>query len=230
MTEVFRDIGPIYIKRTQVTSLDIFRKKVERFIEQLEGEMENITKSLRVVVFILLFCPMLLWVNFAMCATNTQTYSNTSVKNIPDNSTAGATSTLPINDLNVPDSAIITNMAYGTLIYHTYPRDLKVTLSSPSGKTLTIWNNEAGTNIDLAQTTSYFNGEHIKGGNWSVKAVDSASADIGTIQRISLAFTYESPPGFTSGVSLALITGGLSQRWNAATGTVTRYELYRSTS
>ena len=37
-------------------------------------------------------------------------------------------------------------------------------------------------------------------------------------------------PGFNSGVALAQITGGISTRWNAATGTVTRYELYRSTS
>jgi hypothetical protein len=44
---------------------------------------------------------------------------------------------------------------------------------------------------------------------------------------------YSAPtplPGFNSGVALAQITGGISTRWNAATGTVTRYELYRSTS
>ncbi len=37
-------------------------------------------------------------------------------------------------------------------------------------------------------------------------------------------------PGFSSGVAISDVTGGFRLAWNSASGTVTRYELYRSTS
>ena len=194
----------------------------------------NLSSTLSIII-ILLCCPILLWPHYAASAT-TPAYTNTLVKNIPDNSTTGATSTLVINDSDVPDTAIITNMAYGTLINHTWPSDLKVTLTSPTGRSLTIWDNKGGTtdggndddaedddDIFLARTTSNFNGESIKGGNWTLKAVDSASGDTGSIQQFSLKFTYSVPAtphitGVTANPTSPLV--GQDITFTASTGTV----------
>ncbi len=153
-----------------------------------------------------LVCSILFASFVSASAETTQQYQNTLDKNIPDNSSTGATRELLINDAAVSNAAIITNTAFGTLIDHTYPSNLKVTLTSPSGTTLTIWNNAGGStdggedddaadddDIHLGRTTSVFNGERIKGGSWVVKAVDSVPSDTGTIRQIALQFSYSVP-------------------------------------
>ena len=168
----------------------------------------NVKIFIRNITFF--FSYLLLAISIEAFATTTPTYQNTLDINIPDNSSSGATRTLLINDSGVPNSARITNLAYGLLINHTWLSDLKVTLTSPSGKTLTIWNNEGSitdenadddtendADIFLTRTTSFFNDDLIKSGNWTVKAVDSASGDVGVISTIALQFQYTDTPDLT---------------------------------
>lgn len=158
----------------------------------------------RVSGITLIFLGVLLGgVNLASSASTTVFANNLDI-NIPDDTATGATRVRTILETEVPGSAVITKVVYGVEIDHTYPSDLLVTLTSPSGKTITIWDNEGGStdagedddsesdeDIYLARPTEEFDGELIKGGPWTFKAVDSAPSDVGTFRRVALAFNYE---------------------------------------
>ena len=122
--------------------------------------------------------------------TTTHSATDTPIA-IPDNNSVGATSNLSvsapggaINDLNVTVD-----------ISHTYKGDLKVTLTSPGGTSVILHNNTGGSANDIkttfdTQTTPYqalsaFNGL-APNGTWKLKVVDSAGADVGTINAWSL--------------------------------------------
>ena len=122
---------------------------------------------------------------------DTRTFSSGDVpKSIPDNSSAGVTSTL-----NVTDGYGILSFQVSVDITHTYIGDLEVTLTSPSGTTVMLHDNAGGSanNINETYTVTAFNGQDAVG-TWTLKAVDSARRDTGTIDNwsITVEATYNS--------------------------------------
>lgn len=102
---------------------------------------------------------------------------------IPDNDAAGAVATVSVS-ADVP----VTTLAVEVDITHTYIGDLKITLTDPSGKVVTIKDaGEGGSNKNLKKTYD------VKGfatlgakGTWTLKVVDGAAQDSGTINGVKL--------------------------------------------
>ncbi|WP_298768573.1 M4 family metallopeptidase [uncultured Shewanella sp.] len=108
--------------------------------------------------------------------------NNTSVS-IPDNDSAGATSNIDVT-LDTTPSSVSVNVS----ISHSYIGDLAVTLTSPSGESFNLHSNSGGSSSDINETYSLnLSGDNV-GGNWQLKAVDSARWDTGTINSWSLTF------------------------------------------
>jgi endonuclease I/subtilisin-like proprotein convertase family protein len=84
-------------------------------------------------------------------------------------------------------------------IPHTYKGDLVVTLTSPSGKSLSLSNKQGGSEDNLKATfdLSAFAGESTKG-DWKLTVEDTAAKDVGTLKEWNLELTGaakgEEPP------------------------------------
>ncbi|MFC1850193.1 proprotein convertase P-domain-containing protein, partial [candidate division CSSED10-310 bacterium] len=112
------------------------------------------------------------------------TTSDTGVS-IPDNNPTGATSQIFIGN-----STTISELNVYLDISHTYIGDLEITLTSPSTTTVLIHNRTGSSQDDInawydpeaqpAQSLSAFNGTNTYGW-WTLKVVDHAGADVGTI-------------------------------------------------
>jgi hypothetical protein len=113
-----------------------------------------------------------------------RTYQNTTPRSIPDNSATGATSTL-----SVPDSLTIKTLALELNVTHTYVGDLKITLSH-GGTEAVVWNRAGGSARDIHQTFNLtgWNGQAANG-TWTLKLVDSAAQDTGTLDSWKLILT-----------------------------------------
>lgn len=116
---------------------------------------------------------------------NDITYTNETPADIPDNNPEGVTSVI-----NVPDSLTVFGTDTFLNISHTYIADLKVTLTSPTGTTATLFSNTGGGSDDINQSFSsdVFNGENTFG-DWTLSIVDSAGADTGTLNNWSMTFS-----------------------------------------
>jgi subtilisin-like proprotein convertase family protein len=155
---------------------------------------------------------------------------------IPDNNPAGASSTLAI-----AESGIIADLNVSLNITHTWIGDLEVTLTSPGGTpvTVTLFDNNCGNADNLVVTfddesgnlisgicnspvansgtfrpfspLSAFDGEQING-TWTLKVVDNAGADVGTLNAWSITASYH---GGTSILNLlgAGTTDNCSATW-----------------
>lgn len=111
------------------------------------------------------------------------TYSNTTSYSIPDNSTTGVSSS--IEATRTGDSGTVTV----TLdITHTYIGDLNVQLTSPTGQVAVLHDNSGSGTDDINKTYSvdYSGGD--SEGTWTLKAVDNANRDTGTINSWSISF------------------------------------------
>ena len=141
------------------------------------------------LIGILLFLVMSVFLNGGEA-----TVGNSSNYDIPDNNSVGVTSNIYVDTGDIPSGATIESLRYAIDIKHTYVGDLKVTLTSPSGRTVVIWNNEGGSddNIYKGNTITNFNGESPHG-TWKVKVVDSAGGDTGYIDIVALQITYSEP-------------------------------------
>ncbi len=108
-------------------------------------------------------------------------YESTDAKDIPDNEPAGVTSTLTVDD-DVTAASIKLELD----ITHTWVGDLTVTISH-DGIDEVIWSREGGSDDDIQQTfvLRAFEGKPIAG-TWTLKVVDSASRDVGTINSWAL--------------------------------------------
>ncbi|PIW60714.1 S8 family serine peptidase [Shewanella sp. CG12_big_fil_rev_8_21_14_0_65_47_15] len=115
--------------------------------------------------------------------TEPSSYSNTDNYNIPDNKTAGITS--PITVTRSGDSGTVTAVVN---IVHPYIGDLKVQLVSPTGQITTLHSNSGGSadNINKSYTVDMTGVE--SSGVWMLKAIDSASSDVGYIDSWELKF------------------------------------------
>ena len=112
------------------------------------------------------------------------TYENTTPVAIPDNDPAGVDSTI-----EVPDSTTIASLTVEIDIAHTYTGDLKVVLSH-GGAEQVLWDNAGGGGHDIHARVpgDGFRGMNA-GGTWSLRVVDSAAVDTGSIERWALVVT-----------------------------------------
>ncbi len=110
---------------------------------------------------------------------------------------AGATPNLAIADNSKVESTLRFNdeltLKGGKVnldIPHTYRGDLVVTLTSPSGKSLTLSNREGGSadNVKGSFDLSAFAGESTKG-DWKLTVEDTANQDVGTLKAWDLELT-----------------------------------------
>lgn len=99
---------------------------------------------------------------------------------VPDNKPAGITQTL----VSAATEAV-TSVLVGMKFNHSYPRDLKATLTSPSNvrKEVNLSSARAGQN-ELSVETAGFNGS--AAGTWTLNVADTAQADVGTLQGWSI--------------------------------------------
>lgn len=110
-------------------------------------------------------------------------FENNTPVSIPDNSSAGATSSIAVDFSN--NAA---NVSVEVSISHTYIGDLNVTLTSPTGDTYNLHSNSGGSANDINETYSLsLSGDNVDG-TWQLKAVDNASRDTGSIDSWSLTF------------------------------------------
>ena len=110
---------------------------------------------------------------------------------IPDNDPAGIA-----RALTVDTAGVVHEISVGLDITHTYIGDLKVTLTSPAGKTVDLHQRSGGSSDNIEQVYTPFNtpdltllaGEAVTG-NWTLNVVDSAGMDIGKLNAWSLRIT-----------------------------------------
>ena len=118
-------------------------------------------------------------------AETTQTLKAEATPNLEVKDLSSVTSTLSFDkDVSIDSLKLSMDLA------HTYRGDLKVTLTSPSGKTATISDRQGGGADDLKGTfdLSAFKGEKTKG-TWTLTVEDKARADTGTLKHWSLEAT-----------------------------------------
>ena len=104
---------------------------------------------------------------------------------IPDSNSTGYSSTMTITD----DATIFDSSTY-VKITHTWIGDLVITLTSPAGTVATLHNREGGSsdNIDKSYSSAAFNGENTAG-DWTLKVVDLAYWDLGTLDDWNVTLT-----------------------------------------
>ena len=109
-------------------------------------------------------------------------YRNDSAVAIPDNDSAGISSTI-----NVPDDIAVFGLTASVDISHTWMGDLVVTLTSPTGTESVLHNREGGSADDILKSwdLSAFNGEMAMG-DWTLSVSDNVGADVGTLNNWGL--------------------------------------------
>jgi len=102
-------------------------------------------------------------------------------KAITDNTTISS-------NLAVTSPGTITSARVTAFVSHSYRGDLVVTLRSPAGSTVTLWNRAGGSADDLFLTNvpvTAFNGQ-TAAGTWRLDVADQASGDVGSLQSWAL--------------------------------------------
>ncbi len=134
------------------------------------------------------------------------TSTNSTPVAIPDGTPAGVTSTIALSG-----GGVVTDLNVGINITHTWVEDLTVTLTSPSGTTVTLVQRRGGSGDNFTNTVfddeaataistgtppftgsfqpeaalSAFDGQSLAG-TWTLKVVDSIGQDVGTLNSWSL--------------------------------------------
>ncbi|MBD3162567.1 MAG: T9SS type A sorting domain-containing protein, partial [Candidatus Eisenbacteria bacterium] len=113
---------------------------------------------------------------------------------IPDNNPTGV-----YDDINVLMSETISEIAVYVDITHTFIGDLRVSLTSPEGTSVTLHDRTGGSahdilgwypdDLDPAQSLDAFIGEATNG-TWRLRVSDHAGADVGTLNEWCVRFTY----------------------------------------
>jgi len=113
----------------------------------------------------------------------TQTYSNTTVVNIGDNTTITSPITVSGRTGNAPTTASVS-----VNITHTYQGDLKVDLVAPDGSLYNIHNRTgAGTDNVIKTVTLNLSSEALNG-IWKMQVNDNAAGDTGKLNSWSITF------------------------------------------
>jgi len=113
---------------------------------------------------------------------------------VPDNQEAGIADQLVINQ-----TGRIKEMVVSVDIEHTWIGDLRVSLSTPAGKTVVLHDREGSSRKNLIATyrsddvlgLADLLGDQVRG-SWVLHVADRARADIGTLRRWALEFVLES--------------------------------------
>ncbi len=110
-------------------------------------------------------------------------YSNDTTVEIPDNDPAGATSVVTVGD-----QFTVAGLSVSVDITHTYVGDLVVTLEK-DGTVITLQDRDGGSANDLVKTFTVgdFDGAQAAGA-WTLRVVDTANADTGAINKVTLTF------------------------------------------
>ena len=187
--------------------------------------------------------------------TATTTYTSTDVpKPVPDSNTTGNTSALTVTDTHT-----VSKVTVKMSMTHTYDGDLNISLIAPNGTSVPLssrrgssGDNFTNTVFDDAATTSIsagtapFTGSYkpetplsaVAGipanGTWTLKVVDAASGDTGTITAFSIDLTtavgwvcIDCVPAIPTGEPIQQFwVGKTAQQWEAIAG-ATSYHMYR---
>lgn len=137
------------------------------------------------------------------CPANAKYRTSSSVTlDIPDNTKTQSTT----DTVLVPVNGTLKSVSVYVDITHTYIGDLKVALSAPSGKIITL-HDKTGANVnDIKKTydsTSALRSllNSAVAGNWTLTVGDYAGGDIGVLNSWSVALEYEpAPPVLTTTV------------------------------
>lgn len=159
-------------------------------------------------------------------------FTSNTVVSIPDNDANGASSPLTVSGI-VPSTLNANSIAKVKInITHTYDSDLNVSLVSPSGNSILLSNSRGSSGDNFVNTEFVATGGTAIGsgnapftglfipdqafsgltgnanGTWTLKVVDHAGADVGTINNWTLTiynttpstytYSWSSPSGFTS--------------------------------
>ncbi|MGO1071353.1 S8 family serine peptidase [Lysobacter sp. CA199] len=116
---------------------------------------------------------------------STQTYSNATAANIPDNNATGATSTITVSGRtgNAPSSAEV-----AVNIVHTYQGDLIVDLIAPDGTVYNLHNRTGSSADNIVKTYTVNLSSEALNGAWKLRAADRAGGDTGRIANWSVKF------------------------------------------
>ncbi|MDN3678257.1 zinc-dependent metalloprotease family protein [Flavobacterium paronense] len=157
--------------------------------------------------------------------TTCNTYTNSTALVIPDGAGAETPGTVASNTINVPVSGIISDVNIGLNVTHTYPNDLLITITNPSGKKVAVWERACAGNNNFNVTLNDgspdftcvanmagsfspssplypFNGDN-SNGLWTLSVSDYYTGDTGRINSWSIqvctdAYRLETPTfGFT---------------------------------
>ena len=113
----------------------------------------------------------------------TQTYTNGTDVNIPDNNTTGVTSNIVVSGRsgNAPSAT-----AVAVNIVHPYSGDLIVDLIAPDGSVYTLQNRTGGSADNIVKTFTVNLSTETINGTWKLRARDRAASDTGYINSWSI--------------------------------------------
>ena len=142
-------------------------------------------------------------------------YSSGTVNlSVPDNSSTGRTSVINVNRHNLNIEHVLVRLN----VTHPYIGDLGVELTSPSGTVSKLMNINSGVaKVNLSNVTfgsNAFYGEKTLG-NWTIKIIDGASGDVGTLTKWDLTFVGHKDPAST--ITTIEPVSGLTNSGNAFT-------------
>ena len=116
---------------------------------------------------------------------STQTYTNGTDVNIPDNNATGVTSNIAVSGRTGNGQA---STPVAVNITHPYIGDLIVDLIAPDGSVYNISNRSGGSADNIIKTVNInLSGEALNG-TWKLRAADRAAADVGYINSWSITF------------------------------------------
>ena len=113
----------------------------------------------------------------------TQTYTNGTDVNIPDNNTTGVTSSITVSGRsgNAPSAT-----AVAVNIVHPYSGDLVVDLIAPDGSVYNLQNRSGGSADNIVKTFTVNLSTETINGTWKLRVKDAASSDTGYINSWSI--------------------------------------------
>ena len=115
----------------------------------------------------------------------TQTYTNGTDYNIPDNNNTGVTSNIAVSGRSGNGQA---STPVAVAIVHPYIGDLIVDLIAPDGSVYNIHNRRGGSADNINKTVNInLSGEALNG-TWKLRARDRGAADVGKIDSWSITF------------------------------------------
>jgi subtilisin-like proprotein convertase family protein len=117
---------------------------------------------------------------------NTKDFNSTPNVSIPDNNATGATADVTASGVTAPKGLTVS-----VKITHTYSGDLTLTLLKDGTAVKTLRQNQGGGTANIIDTYTLSATElgSAPNGKWSLKVVDNAAQDTGTIDTFNLSFS-----------------------------------------